>query len=437
MKFRGLIVAVLVLLALGGVLYWSNHHKSSEPSPASPPSASTSILKLNQGAVNRLTIAQKGSEPVSLVKGNADKWQITKPQPLNADQDAVNSLLSTLSNLNADRVVEDKASNLTEYGLEDPAASVDLGTSDHNQRKLLLGDSTPAGSDVYAMLSGDPRVFTIGSFDKNSIDKGLNDLRDKHLLTVDPDKVSQVAFEKKGQTIEFARIKGGWQILKPQPLRADNSAVDEFVRGVADAHMDLSGNQSDAAAAFAKGSPVATVVFTGDAGAQTLELRKNKNDDYARSSGVTGIYKVDAVLNSTVNQGLDDFRNKKLFDFGVGDPDKIEVHEGSKALFLSRSGSDWWSNGKKMNDAPIESLVDKLRDLTATGFPTSGFLSPSIQVTVTSAGGKQTEKLEIAKSGDQTIAKRDNEPSLYQLSAADVNDITAATDAIKPARASK
>ncbi len=438
MKFRGLIIAVLVLLALGGVLYWSDHHKPSEKSAAPSSSASPSILKLDPASITQITITGKGSAPVALNKENDSKWQITEPKDLRADQDEVAGMLSSLSSLNADRVVEEKASGLAQYGLTDPSVTVDIATSDHKQRELLLGDETPAGEDVYAMLAGDPRVFTIAAYGKTGIDKGLNDLRDKRLLTIEPDRVSRITLEKKGQTIEFARIKDGWQILKPEPLRADSFAVDELARSVADARMNLSGGKDDdAAAKFGQGTQVATVTLNGDQVAQTLELRKEKDDYFAKSSAVDGAYKVDASLGTTLSQSLDDFRSKKLFDFGFEDPSKVEMHEGLKSWFLARSGNDWWSNGRKMDSTIVESLVEKLRDLTATGFPASGFGRADIEVTVTSSQGKQAEDVLISKSGGHDIAKRDSEPALYQLNSSDVNDITAAAEAIKPVAAAK
>ena len=245
--------------------------------------------------------------------------------------------------------------------------------------------------------------------------------------------------EKKGQTIEFARIKDGWQILKPEPLRADSFAVDELVRSIADARMDLSGGENNDAAAtkFGQGTLVAKVALAGDQGTQTLELRKSKDDYLAKSSAADGAYKVDASLGTTLERSLNEFRNKKLFDFGFEDPGKLEIHEGQKSWFLARSGNDWWFNDKKTDSTAVESLVEKLRDLTATGFPTSGFSSAEIAVTVTSGQGKQVEKVMISKLGDHYTARRDNEPSLYELSASDVNDITAAADSIKPATAAK
>ena len=67
-------------------------------------------------------------------------------------------------------------------------------------------------------------MFTIASYTKTSIDKSPNDLRDKRLLTVDFDKISQVELVAKKQEIEFGRNKDEWQIVKPKPLRADGTS---------------------------------------------------------------------------------------------------------------------------------------------------------------------------------------------------------------------
>jgi len=300
MNFRGLIVAVVVLGALGGVLYWSQHRKP--PEEVAPASTATVILKVNAADVTQLTIAQK--TPVMLKKADG-KWQITQPAPYPADQEAVAGVLSTLSGLNADRVVEDKASDRKQYGLDPPAVEVDIAG-----KQLLLGDETPAGGNVYAALAGDPRVFTIASYSKTSLDKSLNDLRDKSLLTLSPDKVSRVEVLKKPEEIEFDRTKDGWQILKPKPSTADSFAVNDLVRTLTGAKMDLS-SASDGAADFARGTAVATAKLTGDAGVQTLEVRKNKTDYYAKSSVVAGSYKVDSALGQALDKKPEDFLSKK------------------------------------------------------------------------------------------------------------------------------
>jgi hypothetical protein len=312
MNFRGLIVAVVILAGLGGVLYWSQHRKPPEDNAPSSASAAPVILKVNTADVNELTIKQKQADPVTLQKADAGKWQITQPKPYRADQETVAGMLSTLSGLNADRVVEDKASNLKQYGLDPAVAELDITGKGQGTRHLLLGDDTPTGGGVYASLAGDPRVFTVSSFNKTSLDKSLNDLRDKSLLTVDADTVSRVELIRKGQEIEFDRTKDGWQILKPTSSPADSSAVNNLVRSLTSATMQLSATAtSDAAAEFARATPVATAKLTGDTGVQTLEVRKSKDDYYAKSSAVEGVFKVDSSLGTALDKKIDDFQKKK------------------------------------------------------------------------------------------------------------------------------
>ena len=107
---------------------------------------------------------------------------------------------------------------------------VDITGKGGKVSKLLIGDDTPTNSGSYAMLEGDPRVFTVASYVKTSLDKTFNDLRDKRLLTFDQDKLSRVELIAKKQDIEFGRDKDQWQIVKPKPLRADGSQVDELIR---------------------------------------------------------------------------------------------------------------------------------------------------------------------------------------------------------------
>jgi hypothetical protein len=163
-----------------------------------------------------------------------------------------------------------------------------------------------------------------------------------------------------------------------------------------------------------------------------LDIRKNKDSYYAKSSVVAGVYKVDGDLGQAVDKGLDDFRAKKLFDLGYDDPNKIEMHIGAKAYFLTRNGADWWSNGKKMDPASVEEFVGKLRDLAASKFVESGFSSPTIQITLTSDDGKRAENISIAKSGDSYIGKREGEATLYYLDSSSLDALQKSADEIKP-----
>ena len=436
MRFRGLLVAVVVLFGLGAGLYYSERQKSAEA--AKPPAnAPPKILTLSDADITQLVVKKKGAEDVVLQRDKSNKWEITAPKPYPADQDAAAQLATSASNISADAVVEPKASDLAPFGLASPSLELDITGKNGKVNKFSVGDGTPTNNGDYASLSGDPRVFTVGSYVKSELGKSLNDLRDKRLLTFQQDKLSRVELLAKKQDIEFGRDKNQWQILKPKPLRADGLQVDELLRKLKDAKMDLSLSDEDAkkaAASYASGSPVATVKLTDTSGTEQIEIHKNKDDYYAKSSLVPGVYKVTAELGTGVDKGLEDFRNKKLFDFGFMDPNKVEMHLNGKFYGLQRSNEDWWSNGKKMDSTSVQSLLDKLRDLSASKFIDTGTFGNSVgDITVTSNDNKLVEKLLIAKSGNDYIVERDNEPALYGLDAKTVDDVSKSASDVKPA----
>ncbi len=441
MRIRGLIVAAAVLAALTGALYWSNYHKSTETAGA-PADLPPKILALKEGDIVAIAIKKKDVDAVVLRKDGND-WRITAPQSLAADQSAVSGMVSPLETLDSQRLVQDKASDLGQYGLSQPSLAIGITEKNGQTQRLLIGDSTPTGTGVYTKVDADPRVFTIASFNKSSLDKSLNDLRDKRLITADADKIGRLDLVTKQESIEFGRdrAEGQWQILKPKPMRADGAQVGELVRALTDAKMDLtSGDPKKDASAFASGTPVASVRITTESGMQELQLRKGKDDYYAKSSIVEGVYKVSNSLGQQLAKKLDDFRNKKLFDFGPGTPDKIEMHDGTKAYFFTHSGEDWWSaEGKKLDADSVEQLVSKLRDLQASKFADSRLANPVLEIAVTSNDGKQFEKVLFSKaaSGADYFAERQNEPTVYVLDQSAVADLQKLASDVKLAGAPK
>ena len=461
MKSPGLLIAVLILAVLSGVLYWSNRHK--------PNSADTGNVKLNEvespkilafshDDIIQLAIRRKDGAQIDLSPSNSGAWQITSPKTLSADQDAVSSLLSSFSSVTSDRVVDEKPGDLAPFGLKPPAVELDATLKDKSTRKLLIGDQTPAGSSYYVMLSGDPRLFTIASYVKSGLDKSAGDLRDKRLLTADFDKVSQIDLlnqkSPKKQQITFARNKDSWQILKPEPFRTDSSRVEDLIHSLKEVKLDIASDEAKYTAAFRSAVPFSTVKITGVLGTQELEVRQVKKaqnkptkekgkeqenemapaDYYAQSSVVSGIYKIPTSLATDLDKSLEDFRDKKLFDFGYSELDKIEIHDGGKAYFLTHSGSDWWGpDGKKFDSSTVQSVIDALRELSASKFPDSGFAVPALDIKVVSNNNQRTEKVLISKNGERSIGKRESEPALYELAPSAVSTLQKSASELKPA----
>jgi hypothetical protein len=282
----------------------------------------------------------------------------------------------------------------------------------------------------------------MSSSSKTTLDKESKDLRDKRLLTFDQDKATRVELNAKKESIEFGRInQTDWQILKPKPMRADGFAVEELVRKLKEATMDTAADTAvseedakKAASSFASATPVATVKVTDPGGTQTIEIRKVKDDYYAKSSVVDGVHKVSKDLGTGVDKGLDDFRNKKVFDFGFSDPTRIDFKDGTRSATYQKSGDKWTSNGKNMESSTVQALVDKLRDLAATKFVDTGFGVAQVEITVVSNDGKRTERVLIAPgTGGKFIAKREGEAAMYEIDGNTVAELRGVAADVKEA----
>jgi hypothetical protein len=436
-KPNGLLAAVVVLAAIGGGIYWTNKHKADEAKkPASSSTESPKVLSIPEDQFKEVRIAKKdaGATVVSKV---SDKWMLVLPKAEPADQEAVGSMVTALASLNADRVIEEKPADLAPFGLTTPKEQVVITKKDGKTQTLDIGDDSPVGSGVFAKLEGDSRVFVLPSYTKTNFDKTSKDLRDKRLLTFNSDKLTSVQLAAKGQTVEFGKnAQSEWTIVKPKPMRADGTQIDDLVRKLKDAKMDTSVSDEDAkkaAAAFAGAPKVASLTVTDNAGPQTLEVRKDKDKNYyAKSTVVEGVYKIASDLGDALDKSVDDFRSKKLFDFGFTDPTKIQLQNAT----YQKTGDKWMSGSTEMDSISIQGLVDKLRELAAAKFADQGGGAEVFEAAVTAPDSKnnpRTEKVIITKDKDKNFASRAGEPGFYELDSKAVDDIQKAAAAVKPA----
>jgi hypothetical protein len=89
------------------------------------------------------------------------------------------------------------------------------------------------------------------------------------------------------------------------------------------------------------------------------------------------------------------------------------------------------SGSTQMDAATVNVLMDKLRDLAAIKFADSGFTTPVFEATVTWNSGKRTEKVQISKQGARCFARRENEPSIYELDPKSLEELQKAASEIK------
>lgn len=428
MKPTGLLAACGVLVVLGGVAYWfqKNPTKPESTTPAAP-----KVLTLNEDQIEGIKLTRTGADLIELQKIDG-KWVIAVPDMVAADQDAVKTLVSAVASVTADRLIDEKPGDLKGFGLATPAGEVDITLRGGAVNKILLGGETPSGSDTYIKLEGKPAVYTVLSSVKSNFDKSVNDLRDKRLLTFNSDKVTSISVTSKGPSFEFGKNgQGEWQLTKPKPYRADSPQVDDLLRKLKDAKMDLTAALPD----FAKAARVGTVAVTDNISTQTIEVRQAPDKAFVvKSSVLNGYYRLTGDLGDGLkDKDADSFRNKKLFGFGFSDPNKVEINGAA----YTKSGEKWNGPAGPIDAGSIQNVIDKLRDLSAAKFIEKAAGTQSLQIAVTSADNKKVERVTLNKAGDDYNAQRGDDAAVYGIAAATFNDLEGAIKGIKPYTAPK
>src|SRR5436189_289884 len=108
MPVRGLLAGAVIFAVLAGAVWWSETKNKKDDTTAAAKSDSPKLVSLKDDDVTRVEIKQKDSEqPVVLQRGKSG-WTMSSPRQVSTDSDAVNSVVSSVTGLTWDRLVDEK-----------------------------------------------------------------------------------------------------------------------------------------------------------------------------------------------------------------------------------------------------------------------------------------------------------------------------------------
>src|SRR5262249_8385107 len=140
MKPKGLLIAVALLAALGAGVYFSNKSQAAkEKEPSKDAAATPKLLEIPDDQFQQITIKKLTGDARPLSR-NRGRGQSPNPRTLPAKNATAGSMTTPLGSLTADKVVEEKATDLKQFGLNDPTLDVTINRKDGKTDHLLVGD---------------------------------------------------------------------------------------------------------------------------------------------------------------------------------------------------------------------------------------------------------------------------------------------------------
>src|SRR5262245_9716999 len=164
---RSTIALVVVLVGLGAYIYFVTW-KQPEGGGDTATKQDKVFDKLEADKIEEVKVKSDKGDTTTLRKENG-AWQITQPAPTKADDSELNTITSGLTQLNVTRVIDENPASLKDYGLEQPRIEVDFKASgDKDYRKLIIGEKSPTGGDLFAKRNDEKRVFLIPGFQEST-----------------------------------------------------------------------------------------------------------------------------------------------------------------------------------------------------------------------------------------------------------------------------
>jgi len=440
---RSTIALIVVLAGLGGYIYFVTW-KTPEGGGDTGKKTDKVFAGVQADKIEEIRISTSGGDATTVKKDNAT-WQVVQPVAAKADETEVSGITSALATTDIVRVIDENPSSLTDYGLSNPRIEVDFKVAgDKDYRKLLIGEKSPTGSDLFAKRNDEKRVFLIPAFQETTFNKDTFALRDKVVLKFDRDKVDGVEVDAAGKTLVMAKDGADWKIRKPLETRADYGSVEGLIGRVQTVQMKSIAADQAAPADLKKyglEKPTATVNINAGSARATLLIGGKATDTtvYARDASKPAVVTVESALMDDLKKGADDYRRKDLFEFRAYNANRVELIRGKDVVVFERvkgqgeNAQDKWRrvspNAADADRDKVDAMLAKLANMRATSFVDGkGALSPALEIHVKFDDGKKEERVAFVRDGADVLALRPSEPGAAKTDAADLTETLKSLD---------
>jgi hypothetical protein len=443
MKYKGTLILLMLVILLGFYLYiielpgqkakQQEEERAQKIASFEPEEAIGLYLNYPKRSTGQEILLEKDSE---------NKWQMVKPITFPADQSGVQSLLSSISSMKMERVVEEKAQDLKIYGLDQPEIKVSVKLKDHEEH-LLFGDVAPVGAMIYVMKSGEDTVRLTDQFYKTNLTKTVADLRKKEVLDLDPQSVEQLTLQYPGQVFALTKEDGRWWIKKPIVRRADDEVISNTLGSLkrlrAKDFVDqattelLKSFQQPRLKVEMKSKNRATATLSIF---EVPSLSKSEQKAYAVTNTSSPVYLIEAKDITDLVKDSFALRDKHLLDF---DPDQVQMVEirktSDETLVIRREGNGWSFEGQTLEESKalkITELLKNLAELQADKIveetPRSknpyGLNPPQFRINLINSQQKKLAELMIgSKHDDLVYTSSDSSEDIYMVKSHILEDL--------------
>ncbi|HJS66339.1 MAG TPA: DUF4340 domain-containing protein [Nitrospiraceae bacterium] len=398
--------------------------------------ADKKVLLFDQDTLSGLTIKTDQQELVfvrTLDKG----WVLTSPLSTEADQREVQSLIRALVTGIVTRSVEDRPTNLSPYGLDNPVTTITVAAGAARET-FSIGDSGPLTSTLYVLRESDRKVLLTNLAPKDFVNKTLMTFRRKDLLRLSPGDIDRIRLTYPTTEIVLyqgqEKPKSKWKIRYPIEAEADQTEARALLFRLEDLKA-LSivdpGPERDALAKTLTVPNVKVTIHTAD-GDQTVKLYQPdpaSGEAFAETSSTGPLYRINPTAIRDLTKELFSFQDKRLLGIDFTDIAILSVKTPTEQYVLINQQNEWVLEdqaAERLDQQTVDLFVSRVANVPAEErivkqvgpLAPYGLVTPAAEFIATGRDGKIVGKLSIGSHANGlAYAMGQRIPGIFQIRA--------------------
>jgi hypothetical protein len=443
----------IVLAGLGGYLYLVEFPAKQREEKQE--SQQKQLLPFPETAITGLSITT-AQGPVEFKLTEPGKWSIVAPLQTDADNREVQALIRALVTGTVTRTVEEQATQLAPFGLEQPVTTLTI-TAGTQQETISIGDSGPLSNTLYVLRASDKRVLLTNLAPRDFINKSLMTFRRKELLRFVQNDVERVRLTYPTTEIVIDNLtkdkpRPSWKIRYPIEAEADQNEVRSLMFRLEDLKalgIIDPGPERDIVAKTLT-TPKVKVTLHTTAGDQSVRLHQpnpQSGEAIAETAADAPLYRINPALIKDLTKELFHLQDKRLLGLDSTDIAMLSVKTRDHQYVLINQTGEWLLEDQpsdKISQEAADLFVSRVANLPAeervmkqsAPLAPYGLLAPSAEFVATSKDGKTMGKLTLGnQAGNLRYATGHRLPGVFQVRPDLLTQIPSKTDLLKKAQA--
>ena len=254
----------------------------------------------------------------------------------------------------------------------------------------------------------------------------------KKLFQFEKEEVNSISLVRGDGSIAMKKENGGWKLVAPIEAKADEAAVEGLASELSSTQVErsLEPDLADWKDYGLEDPNLKITVGLKDGRRLDLELGDkdfNQASVFGRIPHLAKVLVLPALLYTTVDKELFDFRDKAVLDFDREQVREVRVQAGRKTYRLQKEGEDWSIREPvqaRADRSEIRSLLSDLEFARVEEFverggvslKTYGLNAPSSRVDVYLGDNRARKTLLVGKQvGTQFYAKDDSGGDVFKI----------------------